>query len=61
LNVASAAQAAETMTEALSDVAGAATKTQTSAEVVLDTSQSVEAAVADLRRHIETFLKGVAA
>jgi hypothetical protein len=28
---------------------------------VLDTSQSVEAAVADLRRHIETFLKGVAA
>jgi hypothetical protein len=49
------------MTEALSDVAGAATKTQTSAEVVLDTSQSVEAAVADLRRHIETFLKGVAA
>ena len=60
-NVASAAQAAETMAEALSDVAGAATKTQTSAEVVLDTSQSVEAAVADLRRHIETFLKGVAA
>ena len=60
-NVASAAQAAETMAEALSDVAGAATKTQTSAEVVLDTSQSVEAAVADLRRHIEAFLQGVAA
>jgi methyl-accepting chemotaxis protein len=60
-NVASAARAAETMAEALNDVSGAATKTQTSAEVVLDTSQSVEAAVADLRRHIEAFLKGVAA
>jgi methyl-accepting chemotaxis protein len=60
-NVASAAQAAETMAEALTDVAGAATKTQSSAEVVLDTSQSVEVAVADLRRHVEAFLKGVAA
>jgi methyl-accepting chemotaxis protein len=60
-NVASAAQAAQTMAEALGDVAGAATKTQTSAEVVLDTSQSVEAAVTDLRRHIEAFLEGVAA
>jgi methyl-accepting chemotaxis protein len=60
-NVASAAQAAETMAEALTDVAGAATKTQSSAEVVLDTSQSVNAAVADLRRHVEAFLKGVAA
>jgi methyl-accepting chemotaxis protein len=60
-NVASAAQAAQTMTEALSDVAGAATKTQSSAEVVLDTSRSVEAAVADLRRHVEAFLEDVAA
>jgi methyl-accepting chemotaxis protein len=60
-NVASAAQAAETMTEALTDVAGAATKTQSSAEVVLDSSQSVEAAVADLRRLVEAFLKSVAA
>jgi methyl-accepting chemotaxis protein len=60
-NVASAAQAAQTMAEALGDVAGAATKTQSSAEVVLDTSQSVEATVADLRRHIEAFLEGVAA
>jgi methyl-accepting chemotaxis protein len=60
-NVATAAQAARTMAEALSDVAGAATKTQNSAEIVLDTSQSVEAAVADLRRHIEAFLGGVAA
>jgi methyl-accepting chemotaxis protein len=60
-NVASAAQAAQTMADALGDVAGAATKTQSSAEVVLDTSQSVETAVADLRRQIEAFLKGVAA
>jgi methyl-accepting chemotaxis protein len=60
-NVASAAQAAQTMAEALGDVAGAATKTQSSAEVVLDTSQAVEAAVADLRRHVEAFLKAVAA
>jgi methyl-accepting chemotaxis protein len=60
-NVASAAHAAETVAEALADVAGAATKTQSSAEVVLKTSQSVEVAVADLRRHVETFLKDVAA
>ena len=60
-NVASAAQATQSMAEVLSDVAGAATQTHTSAEVVLDTSQSVEAAVADLRRHIEAFLAGVAA
>jgi methyl-accepting chemotaxis protein len=60
-NVASAAQATQTMAEVLSDVAGAATQTHMSAEVVLDTSQSVQAAVADLRRHIEAFLAGVAA
>ena len=60
-NVASAAQAAQTMAEVLSDVAGAATQTHASAEVVLDASQSVEAAVADLRRHIEAFLASVAA
>ncbi len=60
-NVASAAQATQTMAEVLSDVVGAATQTHMSAEVVLDTSQSVEAAVADLRRHIEAFLASVAA
>ena len=60
-NVASAAHATQTMAEALSDVAGAATKTNLSAETVLDTSQSVEAAVADLRRHVEAFLVSVAA
>jgi hypothetical protein len=60
-NVASAAQATQSMAGVLSDMAGAATQTHMSAEVVLDTSQSVEAAVADLRRHIEQFLESVAA
>ena len=60
-NVASAAQATQTMAEVLSDVAGAASQTYVSAEVVLETSQSLETAVADLRRHIEDFLAGVAA
>ena len=45
----------------LGEVAGAAAKTHTSAEVVLGTSRTVEAAMADLSRHIEAFLKGVAA
>ncbi len=60
-NVSNAAQAAQTMADVLSDVAGAATQTHNSAEIALDTSQSVEAAVAELRRHIEDFLAGVAA
>jgi methyl-accepting chemotaxis protein len=60
-NVANSAQATQTMAEVLSDVAGAATQTSASAEVVLETSRSVEAAVANLRRHIEGFLAGVAA
>jgi methyl-accepting chemotaxis protein len=60
-NVASAARAAQTVAEVLSDVAGAATQTNVSADIVLDTSQSVEVAVADLRRHIEKFLAAVAA
>jgi methyl-accepting chemotaxis protein len=60
-NVASAAQATQTMAHILNDVAGAATQTHTSAEVALDSSEAVQAAVADLRRHIEDFLAGVAA
>ncbi len=60
-NVASAAQATQGMAAVLNDVAGAATQTYMSAEVVLDASRSVEAAVADLRRHVEAFLAGVAA
>jgi methyl-accepting chemotaxis protein len=61
MNVASAAQATETVAAALNDVAGAATQTHASADVVLDGSQSVAAAVADLRRQVEEFLAGVAA
>ena len=49
------------MAHVLSEVAGAAAETHTSAEVVLGTSRSVEAAMADLSRHIEAFLNGVAA
>ncbi len=60
-NVASAAQATQTMAHILNDVAGAATQTHTSAEVALDSSEAVHAAVAELRRHIEDFLAGVAA
>jgi methyl-accepting chemotaxis protein len=60
-NVASAAQATQSMATVLNDVAGAATQTYMSAEVVLDASRSVEAAIADLRGHVEAFLAGVAA
>jgi methyl-accepting chemotaxis protein len=60
-NVASAARAAASMAHVLSEVAGAASGTHTSAEVVLGTSRSVEGAMADLSRHIEAFLNGVAA
>jgi methyl-accepting chemotaxis protein len=60
-NVASAARAAASVAQVLGEVAGAAAKTHSSAEVVLGTSRSVETAVADLSRHIEAFLKGVAA
>jgi methyl-accepting chemotaxis protein len=60
-NVANAAQASETVTKALTDVAGAAQQTRASAQTVLDTSQSVDAAIDDLRRRVEEFLAEVAA
>jgi archaellum component FlaC len=60
-NVAGAAKASETVAMVLSDVAGAAMQTRMSAKTVLDTSQSVDAAIDDLRRHVEQFLAGVAA
>jgi methyl-accepting chemotaxis protein len=60
-NVASAARAAASVAHVLGEVAGAAAETHSSAEVVLGTSRSVETAMADLSRHIEAFLKGVAA
>ncbi len=60
-NVTSAARAAASVAQMLGEVAGAAAETHTSAEVVLGTSRSVETAMADLSRHIEAFLSGVAA
>ncbi|MGA2891675.1 MAG: methyl-accepting chemotaxis protein [Xanthobacteraceae bacterium] len=60
-NVTGAAQASETVARALTDVAGAAMQTRVSARTVLDTSQSVETAVDDLRKQIEDFLAEVAA
>ena len=60
MNVATAAQATQTMAAVLSDVAGAATQTHVSADVVLDSSHSVDAAVADLRGYVEEFLASVA-
>jgi methyl-accepting chemotaxis protein len=44
----------------LNEVAGAATETRTSAQTVLSASQSVEAAVSNLRSEVETFLVKVA-
>jgi methyl-accepting chemotaxis protein len=60
MNVATAAQATHTMAAVLSDVAGAATQTHMSADVVLDSSHSVDTAVADLRGFVEEFLASVA-
>jgi methyl-accepting chemotaxis protein len=60
-NVASAADGAKLVVSVLDDVAGAATATRSSAESVLNASQAVEAAAADLRREVEGFLARVAA
>jgi len=59
-NVASAAQGTGHVVAVLGDVAGAATETRASAEVVRDASQTVETAVADLRLEVEDFLAKVA-
>ena len=58
--VASAAQGAGQVVAVLGEVAGAATETRTSAQVVRDASQTVEAAVANLRAEVEDFLAKVA-
>jgi hypothetical protein len=44
----------------LRDVAGAATETRSSADLVLSASRSVESDVAKLRGEVETFLSKVA-
>ena len=59
-NVASAANGTGQVVEVLDDVAGAATETRGSAEVVRDASESVEQAVANLRLEVEDFLGKVA-
>ena len=59
-NVASAAQGTGQVVAVLGEVAGAATETRTSAQVVRDASQTVEAAVANLRAEVEDFLAKVA-
>ncbi len=59
-NVASAAEGTGHVVAVLSEVAGAATETRTSAEVVRDASETVESAVAHLRLEVEDFLARVA-
>ncbi|MFN3656496.1 MAG: PAS-domain containing protein [Pseudolabrys sp.] len=60
LNVASAAEGAGEVVAVLNEVAGAATETRSSAEVVRDASETVETAVANLRLEVEDFLQKVA-
>ena len=59
-NVASAAQGTGHVVSVLGEVAGAATETRSSAEIVRDASGSVEQAVANLRVEVEDFLARVA-
>ena len=59
-NVASAAEGTGHVVAVLGEVAGAATETRASAEVVRDASQTVETAVANLRLEVEDFLAKVA-
>jgi methyl-accepting chemotaxis protein len=60
-NVASASSGAKLVVSVLDEVAGAATETRQSAESVLTASQAVEAAAAELRHEVESFLARVAA
>ncbi len=59
-NVASAANGTGQVVAVLGEVAGAATETRGSAQVVRDASASVEHAVVNLRREVEDFLAKVA-
>jgi methyl-accepting chemotaxis protein len=60
-NVSNAAQETSKIAAVLGEVADAAIATRTSAEIVLSASESVEGAVDNLRREIESFLGNVAA
>jgi methyl-accepting chemotaxis protein len=59
-NVTAAAQATQAVSTVLGDVAGAATQVRVSAQTMLDTSQAVQKAAANLRNQVETFLTKVA-
>ena len=59
-SVTSAAEGTNHVVAVLGDVAGAATQTRSSAEIVRDASEAVEHAVSDLRREVEDFLGKVA-
>ncbi len=59
-NVTSAADGAKLIVTVLSEVAGATTETQQSAQTVLAASESVEQAAANLRSEVEGFLTKVA-
>ncbi len=59
-NVAGAAQGTGSVVVVLGEVAGAATETSASASVVRDASETVEAAVSNLRLEVEDFLTKVA-
>lgn len=59
-SVASAAEGTNHVVAVLGEVAGAATQTRGSAEVVRDASEAVERAVSDLRSEVEDFLGKVA-
>jgi len=59
-NVASAAQGTSEVVTVLGEVAGAATETRSSAQIVRDASAAVDAAVSNLRSEVEDFLAKVA-
>jgi methyl-accepting chemotaxis protein len=59
-NVTGAADGTKTIVSVLNELAGAATKTQQSAQTVLTASESVEEAAATLRSEVESFLTQVA-
>ena len=59
-NVTSAADGTNAMASVLEEVAGATTETRSSAQIVLDASETVAKDIAKLRANVETFLAKVA-
>ena len=60
-NVTSAADESKLIVAVLSEVAGATTETQQSAQIVLTAAESMEEAIGNLRSEVESFLSKVAA